>query len=90
MNYFLSGAVFIAAIISALFFLRYWRDSGERFFIFFSLAFVLLGIERLPLLLFVGDKDTHASVYLIRLCAFILILGAIIDKNRATSLRNDH
>ncbi len=83
MNFFLSGSVFLASLISALFFLRFWKDSSDRFFLLFSLAFALLGIERLPLLLRAVDSDTHGSIYFFRLCAFVLILWAIFDKNRS-------
>jgi len=85
MNYFLSGSIFAAALISALFFLRFYKDSGDRFFLLFSLAFLLLGIERLPLLLVAANSDTRGSIYIFRLCAYIVILCAIFYKNRARS-----
>lgn len=82
-NCFLSGCVLLAALLSALHFLRFWRDTKDRFFLLFSFAFVLLGLERLPLLFQISFGDTNGSFYLIRLMAFVMILGAIIDKNLA-------
>ena len=41
---FLHGGSFLAAAVIALFFLRFWRDSGDRFFGFFALAFAILAV----------------------------------------------
>jgi hypothetical protein len=49
----------------------------------FSLAFFLLGITRLGLALSPPLTDEpHTHWYWVRLIAFLLILVAIIDKNR--------
>ena len=82
MNCFLSGCVFLAALVCSLFFLRTWKDMQDRFFLLFALAFLLLGVERLPIIFNMMFRDSNMVVYSIRLCAFALILGAIIDKNR--------
>lgn len=66
--------------VAALFFLKFWKKSGDLFFVWFSAAFGLLGIERLVALF--GDQAEFEG-YVIRLCAFVLILIAIIQKNRA-------
>lgn len=78
---FMSGGVFVSAIAAALFFLRFWKDSGDRFFLFFSFAFALIGIERLPLVFLYDPRDTRGFVYLLRLSAFLIILFAIWVKN---------
>lgn len=82
LNAWLSGATVLAAGIIALFFLRYWRQTRDRLFLLFSLAFVLEGIQRT--LLFINlDGDPNAPhSYLIRLCEYLLILAAIVQKNR--------
>ena len=82
MNHFLSGAVFMAACTVALFLLRFWKDSGDRFFLIFSTAFILMGLERVSLLLTDAGSEMHNSSYLLRLLGFVLILVAIQDKNR--------
>lgn len=76
----LAGAIVLAGCTIALFFWRFWRKTGDRLFIFFALAFFLLGIEHVCLRLFAGQG--RFLVYLIRLCAFLLIVYAIVDKNR--------
>lgn len=77
---FLAGAIWMLCWVAALFFLKFWKKSGDLFFVWFSAAFGLLGIERLVALF--GDQAEFEG-YVIRLCAFVLILIAIIQKNRA-------
>ena len=79
-NLMLTGATVLAGCTIALFFWRFWKKTGDRLFVFFSMAFLLLGMEHL----FIGLFGNHvqALFYLIRLVAFLLILYAIIDKNR--------
>jgi uncharacterized protein DUF5985 len=76
---FVSGVLFTASCIAALFFLRFWRETRDRLFLFFSGAFLLLAVQRTLLVAF----PTVESLYLLRLLAFLLIIAAIADKNRA-------
>ncbi len=73
------GAVTLASLAIALFFLRYWRSSGDRLYAMFSGAFALLSIHwclssMLPRL----TTQAHA----LRFLAFALIALAVLDKNR--------
>jgi len=77
---FLSGAILIAAWVIALFFFRFFRTSGDRLFGYFSVAFFLLGVERIWIEFTTGG--VQAEVYLVRLLAFTIILAGILDKNR--------
>lgn len=77
---FLSGAIVLAAWMISFFFFRFQKSTGDRLFGFFGAAFVLLGFERLAVEFMPGVFQSY--VYLIRLVAFILILFAILDKNR--------
>ena len=45
-NAWLSGAISVAALAIALLFFRFWRQSRDRLFVYFSLAFVPEGIRR--------------------------------------------
>jgi hypothetical protein len=76
------GAIAMASAVAAIFFLRFWRDTGDRLFLMFSLAFLLLGLTRLGLALSHNYAEGHTYWYWIRLAAFLLILAAIVDKNR--------
>lgn len=81
-NAFLSGAVVMASMVIALFFLRFWRTAGDRFFLFLALSFVLQAAGRLivePAHLMSEDAPLQ---YLLRLAAYSMILVAVIDKNR--------
>ena len=81
-----SGALVVLSLVPALFFAVSWRRSGDRFFLIFALAFTLLGIERLILGILNLPESPLLSIYIVRLVAFLLIIIAIVDKNR-TSLR---
>ena len=39
------GALVLACLACALFFLRFWTESRDRLFAFFALAFTVLGIN---------------------------------------------
>jgi uncharacterized membrane protein HdeD (DUF308 family) len=82
MNQFLSGAAAMAAFTIGLFFLRFWKKTHDRFFLYFAVAFTLEGIVRTFLGLDVGSNESEPLFYLVRLVSFVLILVAIIDKNR--------
>ncbi len=49
MEHFIMGAIAMASAVVALFFFRFWRDTGDRLFAMFALAFLLLGITRIGL-----------------------------------------
>lgn len=79
----LSGAAAMAWLACAMFFLRFWRQSKDRLFAFFALTFTLLASNSVAGgLLDVSDERRH-YIYVVRLIAFLLILYAIWDKNRA-------
>ncbi len=82
MESFLMGAIAMASTIVGLFFLRFWRDTGDRLFLIFSASFFLLGCTRIGLVLSASQQESNTHWYLVRLVAFVLILVAIVDKNR--------
>lgn len=79
---FLLGATAMASLVAALFFLRFWRETGDRFFLYFAVAFGMEGLNRSVLGLSAVSQETEPFFYLVRLIAFLLILAAIVDKNR--------
>lgn len=76
----LSGAIMLNAWAISLFFLRFWKKTRDRLFAWFAVAFILLGIERVTTVALPGESHFH--VYLIRLAAFLVIIFAILEKNR--------
>ena len=82
---FLSGAVTLGFFASALFFLRFWKRTHDELFISFAAAFALLGLGQALLVLSKIPEEERSSLYLIRLLAFLVILFAIIRKNRSAA-----
>nr|WP_043709381.1 DUF5985 family protein [Corallococcus macrosporus] len=80
----LNGAVAMAWLASALFFLRFWLQSKDRLFAFFALAFTMLAGNSVVAALLDADDERRHYIYVARLLAFLLILYAIWDKNRAS------
>jgi peptidoglycan/LPS O-acetylase OafA/YrhL len=77
-----SGLLVMGYLVAGLFFLRFWRETRDRLFGIFAGAFWLLAVQRLLLALFQDPDNEQVWLYGIRLLAFVLILVAIIDKNR--------
>lgn len=82
MNQLLMGAIVMASLTIGLFFLRFWKKTRDRFFLFFAVAFSLEGVNRVILALNNGANENEPFIYLVRLLSFVLILVAIVDKNR--------
>ena len=78
----LVGIIACASLTAALFFLRFWLHTRDRFFIFFALSFAIEGVNRVVLYLSVGPNEEAPVYYLVRLVAYGLIVAAIVDKNR--------
>jgi hypothetical protein len=76
------GAIAMGSATVALFFLRFWRQTGDRLFGMFALAFLLMGITRVGLAFSPAEVEGHTHWYWVRFAAFLLILVAIVDKNR--------
>ena len=77
----LTGAIAMASAVIALFFLRFWRASRDRFFLYFALSFAIEGVHRVVAALAYQDNEDSPLHYLVRLLAYGLILWAILEKN---------
>jgi hypothetical protein len=73
-----------AAAAAGLFFLRFWRESGDRLFACFGAAFGLLALSWGLLALVNPSDETRPYVYAVRLIAFLLMIVGMVDKNRAS------
>jgi hypothetical protein len=78
---FLAGTVTLAYLVAAAFFVRFWRKTGDRLFLAFSLAFVLFALNQAVGYFLEVVNEPTSSVYVLRLIGFVLILWAILDKN---------
>jgi hypothetical protein len=79
---FLRGAVALGCLLIALFFLRFWRTTTDRLFLWFSIAFVILSVDYVVLGLLPLATEWRVPVYGVRLVAFGVMLYAIVSKNR--------
>ncbi|HEY3243733.1 MAG TPA: DUF5985 family protein [Phycisphaerae bacterium] len=80
------GANVMAAFVIGLFFLRFWKKSRDRLFVYFSLAFWMMGLNWVALA-FSQRDEAQTALYIIRLLAFGIILLGIWDKNRQQPAR---
>ena len=80
--YFLSGAVTLGFFVGGLFFLRFWRRTGDKLVLAFSLAFGLLGVAQIVIAMTNVYFEDRSAAYLVRLAAFAIIIVAIGRKNR--------
>jgi hypothetical protein len=77
----LTGAIAMASTVIALFFLRFWRNTRDRFFMYFALSFGVEGAHRVYSALTYQDAEDSPLHYLVRLLAYGLIIWAILEKN---------
>lgn len=81
MKHMLLGAIATASFIAGLFFLRFWKTTRDRFFLFFAVSFWLEAANRIIQAFIEFNLENVPIIYPIRLVAFGLILFAIADKN---------
>ena len=82
MRQFLWGASALASWVAGLYFAKFWRMSQDRLFCYFSIAFWALAAHWTALAVVNPAEESRHYLYLPRLLAFVVILIAIIDKNR--------
>lgn len=79
---FVSGLITMGFVVAGLFFLRFWRRTGDRLFVAFAAAFWLLALNQTLLVLSEASVEERSWLYLLRLFAFAIIIAAIWFKNR--------
>ncbi len=80
---FLLGIIVTASLAAALYFLKFWRRTRDTLFLAFGAAFLIEGVNRIAFLFIDHPNEGSPWIYTVRLLAFLLILAAIIRKNRA-------
>jgi len=83
----LAGALTACYLVAALFFLRFWRETRDRLFMFFAGSFALLALQRVALAWAMVNRRDTTLYYVLRLAAFVAILIGILDKNRTAARR---
>ncbi len=81
MSLFISGLLTMGYAVAALFFARFWRQTGERLLGIFAVAFLIFACQRGALAFTVMAGEDAVWPYGLRLAGFGLILIAILEKN---------
>ena len=77
----ISGALAMAYLVASMFFLKFWSATHDRLFGLFAACFALLAFQRVALPY--APEAWLSLLYGVRVVAFLLIIIAIVDKNRA-------
>ena len=86
MSLFAWGACAALSSVAGLFFWQLlYRETRDRLFAMFAMAFWCLSVHWCALAIVNPEVDTRHYFFVLRLLAFLLIIAAIIDKNRAAS-----
>lgn len=87
MDLMLLGAISMESLVAGLFFLRFWRDTRDRFFLFFAVSFLIEGVNRAALALTIDPNEGRPFFYFVRFLSYLLIVIAIIYKNQKNDAR---
>ena len=71
-----------SAVFAGVLFLRFWRESVDRLFLWFAVAFAMFACNYFVLALVPPGDENRFFAYLPRLAGFVLLLVAIADHNR--------
>lgn len=80
---FLLGVIVTASLTAAMYFLKFWRNTHDPLFMAFAAAFTIEGLNRLSYLSLESPNEGSPGIYVVRLLAFLIILIAIVRKNRS-------
>lgn len=79
--FFMLGAIGAFSFTASIFFLRFWRDTKDFFFLSFAFFFLVEAGIRIALLFESHPNEAHVWIYTPRLLALVTILFAILRKN---------
>jgi len=75
------GATVMGYALASLFFLRFWRRTGDRLFLAFAAAFILMAATPFLTTVLQIPREEQSPFYLLRLGAYLLIIAAIAAKS---------
>lgn len=81
----MTGAIIMGYAVAALFFLKFWRRTGDSLFLAFAASFLLLAATPLLTLALAIPREEQSPFYLIRATAFVILIVAIVLKSRRAS-----
>jgi hypothetical protein len=83
MHELLAGATAMCLLMAGAWFLQTWSTSRDRLFLLFAIAFLLMAGTQVYQAIAVAYREPGTLQYIVRLVSYLLILAAIIDRNRA-------
>jgi hypothetical protein len=78
---FLSGMVAMGFLVAAVFFVRFWKRTGDSLFAIFAASFALLALGQATSTLARAYVENETWLFLLRLAAFLFLLVGILVKN---------
>jgi uncharacterized membrane protein HdeD (DUF308 family) len=82
---FLLGFIVACSLVTAVFFLKYWRDVRDPLFLAFAVFFGMQGITQCVVILLSRPNEGNIWLFSMRLLSILAVLGAILWKNSAKS-----
>jgi hypothetical protein len=82
---FLLGVIATSSFTAGMFFLKFWKQTHDSLFLAFGAAFLIEALNRCAILFVDKPSEGSPATYIVRLFAFLLILGAILRKNYGTA-----
>jgi uncharacterized membrane protein len=79
---FLQAVSATLAWVSGLLFYRFWRESRDVLFVFFSAGFTVMAFAWVLLSVISPTGEARPYIYAVRLLAFLLLIAGMIQKNR--------
>lgn len=79
---FFDGGAAISCLAAAVFFVRFWRESGDRLFLCLAAAFSCFAINYSVLGLLPLADEWRAYAFALRLVGFVAILIGVTLKDR--------
>jgi hypothetical protein len=79
------GGVAVGCLTAGLFFLRFWKTTRDRLFLFFAVALGVEALVRIVMGLSAISQESEPFIYILRVVSYGLIIIAIIDKNRTAA-----
>jgi hypothetical protein len=81
-NAFLNGVIAAGYAVAGLFFLRFFGRTRDFLFAAFAAAFALMALNQALVGLLNVPREEQSPFYFLRLVAFLLIIAAVLWKNR--------
>jgi uncharacterized membrane protein HdeD (DUF308 family) len=78
---FLLGVLATMFLAASLFFVRFWLETRDSFFLAFAASFTVEGLSQVVAVFQPKPSESSPWIYVVRLLAMLLILAAILKKN---------